>query len=72
MDITGDTSSMIKTTLPTHMRGQPLKVFFSSGPAEYDKLYTTWLRNTFIVDFPDNKYHVHLKGTDEYCGDFKK
>jgi len=33
-----------------------------------------WLRNTFIVDFPDNKYHVHLKGTaeaDEYC-DFKK
>ncbi len=51
-----------------------MKVFFSSGPAEYNKLYTMWLRNTLIVDFPDNKYHVHLKGTaeaDEYCSDFK-
>ena len=21
-----------------------------------------WLRNTFIVDYPENKYHVHLNG----------
>ena len=62
MDISGDISSMISSTLPTCTKGQPLKVFFSSGPAEYDKLYTMWLRNTFIVDFPENKYHVHLKG----------
>jgi hypothetical protein len=44
------------------MKGQPLKVLFSSGPAEYDTLYPMWLRNTFIVDYPENKYHVHLKG----------
>jgi hypothetical protein len=58
MDITGDISSMIRTTCPTYMRGQPLKIFFSSGPAEYDKHYTMWLRNTLIMDFPENKYHV--------------
>ena len=44
------------------MKGQPLKVLFSSGPAEYDTLYPMWLRNTFIVDYPENKYHVYLKG----------
>ncbi len=73
MDITGDISSMIKTTCPTYMRGQHLKIFFSSGQAGHDKHYTMWLRNTLIVYFPDNKYHVHLKGTAEhveYCSDF--
>ena len=54
MDISGDISSTIRSTLPTCMKGQPPKVFFSSGPAEYDTLYPMWLRNTFIVDFPEN------------------
>ena len=62
MDIPGDISGIIRTTCPTCMKGQPLKIFFSSGPAEYDKHYTMWLRNTVIVDFPYNKYQVHLKG----------
>ena len=38
MDITGDISQTIKSTLPSCMKGQPLKVLFSSGPEEYDTL----------------------------------
>ena len=33
MDISGGISQMIKATLPFCMKGQPLKVLFSSGPA---------------------------------------
>ena len=75
MDISGDISGMIKATLPAYMKGQPLKIFFSSGPAEYDKHYTMWLRNTLIVNFPENKYHVHLKGEaemDDECTEFNR
>ena len=39
-----------------------MEVYFSCGPAESDMYYPMRLRNTLIVDYPENKYHVHLKG----------
>ena len=39
-----------------------MEVYFSCGPAESDSYYPMWLRNTLIVDYPENKYLVHLQG----------
>ncbi len=75
MDLSDEVMNIIRTSCPVYLRNQPLKVFFSSGPPDDTDNYTTWLRDTLMVHFPDNKYHVHPKETSwnqNDCGNFKE
>ena len=76
MDISDSMALTIKSSIPPFLWKEPLEVFFSSGPAECDMRHPMWLRNTFIVDHPGNKYHVHDEFVDKrftwfpmYAGD---
>ena len=63
MDLSVSITDVIQTSCPAYLYGQPLKVFFSSGPPEYADHYIMWLRNSLLVHFPDNKFPynpVHL------------
>ena len=64
MNISDSMALKIRSSIPPFVRTEPMEIYFSSGPAarEYDMRYPMWLRNTFIVDYPENKYHIHLKG----------
>ena len=62
MDISDSMALTIRSSIPPFVRNGPMEVYFSCGPADYDMHYPMWLRNTLIVDYPENKYHVHLKG----------
>jgi hypothetical protein len=69
MDLSDAITDVIRTSCPVYLCTQPLKVFFSSGPPDYADHYTTWLWNSLLVYFPDNKYLVHFKETTFIQGD---
>jgi hypothetical protein len=75
MDLSDKVVTIIRTSCPAYLRNQPLKAFFSTGPPDDADNYTSWLRKTIMVYFPDDKYHVHPKETSwihNDCGNFKE
>ena len=62
MDLKDSEMSTIRSVIPHFVKDELMEVFFSCGPADSDLYYPMRLRNTLIIDYPENKYHVHLKG----------
>ena len=60
LDLNQNLTEMLRSRFPTRIWDQPLKVFYTSVAPDPD---THWLRNTLIVEFPDNILLLHLKET---------